>query len=455
MRLRLVALTLTAAMAMLPQQQKSAGKKGAPTRKTAPAQPKPEETPQTFPIERVRVEGSKLYSEDKLVALTGLKAGELGLPKTFEAARDRLVASGAFESVAFRYEPGPEKKGYLVTFEVSDIEQVYAVRFDRLPASDAELRAHLRKALPLFGERIPGTKETLEQARRAVEEYLKSQGKPAAVQARVMSERPQELFVSFHPAGAPPVIAEVQFTGNKVIPTTVLQNTIHAVAVGVEYRETRFRELLDTSIRPLYEQRGRIGVTFPKVDVVPSEGVKGLKATVEIIEGETYSFGGLRVAGTQTMNDELAKIADIKSGDIANMDQVVAAQDRMHRAMKRGGYMRVTSKAERAVDDRKKTVDLTIHVTPGPEYKFAKLHIKGLDLHGEHEMRRIWGMAPGKVFNVEYPDFFLNKIQEDRLFDNLGATRAIVTPNDKDLTVEVTLVFGGIEKKETERKIQF
>jgi outer membrane protein assembly factor BamA len=455
MLLRLVALTIAAVLAALPQQPKAGGKRTAAPRKSAPSKPNVEAAAPVFPIERVRVEGSKLYPEDKLVALTGLKPGEPGLPKTFEAARDRLVASGAFESVAYRYEPGPDKKGYVVTYEVADIEQVYAVRFDRLPAPDAELRAHLRRALPLFGDRIPGTKETLDLARRAVEEYLKSQGKAETVQARVMSERPEELFVMFHPAGAPPVVAEVQFHGNKVIPITMLQNTIHGVAVGVEFRETRFRELLDTSIRPLYEQRGRIGVKFPKIEVSPSEGVKGLKVAVEVSEGETYSFGGLRVEGTQTLNEELAKIAAIKLGDLANMDHVRAAQERIHRAMKRGGYMRVDSKVERAVDDRKKTVDLTIRVTPGPEYKFGKLDVKGLDLHGMHEMKRIWTMQPGKTFNVEYPDYFLNKIREDNIFDNLGTTRAIVTPNDKDLTVDVTLVFGGMEKKETERKVPF
>src|SRR5687768_725039 len=219
----LLVLLLAMAAVAAPQQRKvatkkepaSAAQKGAPQSKPDAAQPP------VFPIERVRVEGSKLYSEDKLIAIAGLKPGSPGLPKSFEEARDRLVASGAFASVAYRYEPGPAK-GYVVTFEVVDIDQVLPVRFDRLPAPEAELSAHLRSVLPLFGDRIPGTKETMEIARRAVEEFLKSKGYAEAVQARVMSERPDELYISIHPANAPPVVAEVRFQGNSVIPSTLL-----------------------------------------------------------------------------------------------------------------------------------------------------------------------------------------------------------------------------------------
>ena len=121
-----------------------------------------------------------------------------------QSVRDLLPA---FESVAYRYEPGPEKKGYLVTFEVADIQQVYPLRFERLPVPEAELRSVVRRALPLFGDRVPGTKETIELARRTVEDYLKTKGHNEPVSARVISDRPDDLYISIHPAAAPPVVA--------------------------------------------------------------------------------------------------------------------------------------------------------------------------------------------------------------------------------------------------------
>jgi len=95
----------------------------------------------------------------------------------------------------------------------------------------------------------------------------------------------------------------------------------------------------------------------------------------------------------------------------------------------------------RAIDDTKKVVDLAVEVTPGPQYRFGSMEIKGLDLHAVYEVKRLWTMQPGRPFNAEYPDYFLNKLREDGIFDNLGKTEALLKRNDPELTVDVTLVF--------------
>ena len=75
--------------------------------------------------------------------------------------------------------------------------------------------------------------------------------------------------------------AEVDFTGNKVIPTGMLREAIHGVAVGARFTDRRFRDVLDTSVRPLYEARGRVRVSFPNIqsERAPRD-VNGLKITV-------------------------------------------------------------------------------------------------------------------------------------------------------------------------------
>jgi hypothetical protein len=69
------------------------------------------------------------------------------------------------------------------------------------------------------------------------------------------------------------------------------------------------------------------------------------------------------------------------------------------------------------------------------------LDIKGLDLIGEPAIRKIWGLKPGKPFNAEYPDYFLNNVREQGLFDGLKQTRAETKLDDKALTADVTLYF--------------
>jgi hypothetical protein len=75
----------------------------------------------------------------------------------------------------------------------------------------------------------------------------------------------------------------------------------------------------------------------------------------------------------------------------------------------------------------------------------GRLEIHGLDLNAEAEMKKIWMLKEGGPFNPDYPDFFLKRIQQDGVFDNLGATKSDSKRNEKDHTVDVTLTFKGAD----------
>lgn len=421
-------------------------KKAAPKARPAPpaaVEAKPE-TPAIFPVLSVEATGSKLYPSDEITAASGLKLGEPGSEALFNQARDRLVSMGVFASVAYQYEAAPGgKPGYKVTFEVADVDITYPVRFSGLGVEEAELSAHLKRTVPLYRGRLAPTPVMLARIRKAIEEFLAAQGRPAAVASRITSDNPAELYVLFHPEGAPPVIAEVRFSGNQILPSSLLQNTIHGVAIGVEYREAFFRELLQNSIVPLYEARGRLRVKFPSIEAKPAEKAKGLALLVKIEEGDSYKLRRVKVEGTQTLDDELLKTANLTEEDVANFDEVKNAQQRIRQRLMTGGYLRASSKVAREIDDVKKTVDVTFLVEPGPRYNFGKLEIKGLDIIGEAAIKKAWALEPGKVFNADYPPFFLNRVREENMFDDLGETSHIITPDDRNLTVDVTLIFKG------------
>ena len=437
-----ILVLLCAAALLLPAQT---AKKRTSQKRAVPAKPAPAQS--VFPIEAIRVDGNRLYGSGEIIALTGLKPGQPAEPKAFDQAQQRLVELEIFGSVSYRYEPAPGKSAYIVTFEVVEVEQVFPYRFNRLPVNDEVLREDLKRSLPLFGDRIPATSGVITRFRSAIEGYLKEKGSPQAVQGRVTTEGPGEMFILFSPAGQAPVVAEVYFRGNSVLPTTLLQNKIAGVAIGAEFREDRFRELLNTSIRTLYEDRGRVRVAFPKIEAAEAKSAKGIAVTVEVAEGDSYSLGAVTVQGTQTMDSELVKGTDLKEGDLASLSRIQAATDRLRERMHAGGYMKAAVKWDRTIDDAKKQVNLLYRVNPGPQYKFGKLMLKGLDIQSEAAIRRMWGMDPGKPFNASYPDYFFTRIREENVFENLGKTRAVLDTDDKSLTVNVTLEFSGEQQK--------
>ena len=52
----------------------------------------------SFPIDSITIEGNKILSAGAITSAAGLKHGDTGNSAIFDAARDRLIASGYFET---------------------------------------------------------------------------------------------------------------------------------------------------------------------------------------------------------------------------------------------------------------------------------------------------------------------------------------------------------------------
>ena len=128
---------------------------------------------------------------------------------------------------------------------------------------------------------------------------------------------------------------------------------------------------------------------------------------------------------------------------LANFDEVKAAQYRIEDEFHHEGYLRVNTEVLRNIDDEKNTVDVNIRINTGPLYTFHQLTIVGLDLEGEPVIRKLWGIQPGKPFVPDYPDHFLARVNEMGLFDDLKSTEAEPNIDQDKHTVDVTLTFKG------------
>jgi outer membrane protein insertion porin family len=414
--------------------------------KTAAAPKAPPAAPANkWPIVKLAVEGNRHYTSQQVLALAGLKVGQVAGKEEFDAARDRLVASGFFEMVAYSFEPAPGQDGEIGTFQVTEVEPTYPVRFEALGVPTEELEALLRAKDPLFSiASVPPSKPVLNRYMGWIQELLASKGSEEKVVARVDAAGGDKLAIVFRPARFLPVVAQVTFDGNKAVPQNALRDAISGVAVGVPYTEEHFRELLNTGVRPLYEARGRLRVAFTKIHTEPAKDVQGLHVFVTVEEGDSFQLSKLQIAGSSPLKPEdLLKAGDIPMGEAVNFDRISEGLERMRKALLHAGFMEAKLTTSRAIDDPKKEVAVTVNVDPGPLFLMGKLTIAGLDLDGEAEMQRIWAIKEGKPFNADYPQLFLTSVRERGLFDNLGNTKPEVKINDQDHTVDVTLVFAG------------
>jgi outer membrane protein assembly factor BamA len=395
----------------------------------------------SFPIDTITIEGNKNLSASAIAAAAGLTRGETGNSAIFDAARDRLIASGYFETVAYRYKPSATS-GYDVTFEVKEIQTLFPIRVDALGASTDEISAYLKAKDPLFSGRMPGTQEVLKRTAAEIEQFLETKDHPEKVAGKVIATAPEHFEIDFTPVRGLPAVSMVTFEGSKLIPAIDLRNKIAEVAFGQPFTESSFRVFLENQIRPLYEAKGYMHVTFPKIVSEPSTQVTGVDVKVTIDEGVQYKLTRVAVAGkTASESTRILKEAKLPQMTIANFDEVKDAAGRVRDTMRQQGYLDCQVSTDSKRDDEKKTVEFFVVVDTGPEYTFGTLTVNGLALDGEAAIRKMWTVNKGDPFPVKYPDYFVARVKEDGLFDNLGDTKATPKIDKEKHVVDVTLDF--------------
>src|SRR5437016_5236122 len=112
----------------------------------------PAQSPSTpYPLTNLTIRGNQHFTPAQIIAASNLQIGQAVSKETFDAARARLLETGAFESVGYEFKPNAAKTGYEATFEVAEVALLYPYRFEDLPAPDAVLRAALAKQEVLLG----------------------------------------------------------------------------------------------------------------------------------------------------------------------------------------------------------------------------------------------------------------------------------------------------------------
>jgi len=395
-----------------------------------------------WPIESLTVEGNKNYGAEQILSVAALKIGQLAGKSDFEAARDRLIATGRFETVGYRFGPNKDSTSYTASFQVVEVTPLYPVQFAGLAVKTAEIEAWLKSKDPFYGPQLPATAELLDRYTKLVQEFVASKNQTEKVAGKLLPTGPNQFAVIFRSAKPLPTIAQFTFTGNRVLASTLLQNRISEVAIGFPYSESGFRTLLDHAIRPLYDARGHVTVAFPKITTDKAKDVDGLVVTVAVEEGPEFKLGEVALAGGfAAKSADLLKIGKFTPGAVANFDDVMQGVERIRKRLNRQGYMHAETATERALNDKTKTVNVTIRITEGPQFNFGRLTIEGLDLNGEAAMKKLWGLKEGKPFDADYPDFFLGRVREDGYFENLHNTKAVVKVDEPTRVVDVTLQF--------------
>lgn len=404
-------------------------------------------------LHSIAVTGNQRYSTGQIVKASGLHTGQHVTPEDIEAARQHLQDLQIFSKVADRYRFTYNPINYDLTFEVSEIEQVFPIRFERLKVSAEDLRDYLKSNLAFYSDQIPATDAVLARYRNAIQQFVAQHGQPAKIKSAVSSEDPQHLAVVFAPDAPVPNISQVEVSGNDKVDTGTILRAVNGVAIGMPMTDETVKRILDGTLKPLFATYGLVAVSFPTIETEPAKHDQGVVLKIGIKEGPVFRFGAIRFRGTGIEEDEIRAALPFKPGQSFNARQVDDLRIDLQHRLRRRGYLDASVLDDINPDNSKRVVNVVYTLTPGSAYTFAKLEIRGLDISTEPEIEQLWGEKPGKPFNPDYPDYFLKRVDEEKLLDHVAESTSDYVADPASHNVTVRLFFrGGKTKSDVARE---
>ncbi len=393
-----------------------------------------------FPLRAIVIEGNEHFPTDAIVKVTGLELGRPVTDADFRRAIGKLRDAGAFEVYEYRF--GPQEDGYRVTFKLQEASPLYPLRMEGFAAADEELRALLEKKVPLMGKMVPAAGPMIDRIGAVLQHFWRKAGNRSKVIGGLAPLGEDGFAMLFRPRAAIKTIAFATFENTGELSPLDLQRVFNQIAMGVPYSESRLKELLHYNIRPLYEEKGRLEVTFCPCRAGPDPDSEGLLVSIAVQPGEVYTFNSVELKETSAVDrellDSLIKINQGEKADLARVRKAIAAIERL---LKANGFMNALGRFDTELDTEAKTVDVIIQVERGDRYTFNKLTIQGLDIIGEDAVRKRWAIGFGDPFNASYPQKFLSRITREGMFDKLSKTDWKIKTHPATKTVDVTLIF--------------
>ncbi|MGD0618496.1 MAG: hypothetical protein ABSB67_12620, partial [Bryobacteraceae bacterium] len=287
-----------------------------------------------YPIETITFAGTD-YPTEVLFTASGLHAP---MPFSEAALRDaaqRIESTGFFRSVQFRYEPAPDHKGYAVHFELTVDKDSLPGRID-LPGIDEEaVWTAIQAADPLLSRQIPSSDTAQARYIQAIEAYAAQHGQPQKLAARVNGGElgSQRATLVFEPEDLK-IIAAVRFTDTYALKPADLEAVLEPIAVNSGYTESRFRQLLDLNVRPIYEEHGYLGVVFDRLRLREDDSGHLIVET-HVIDGRVYTLRNVTFDGPGIPEAEMRQAAGFHTGEPANWKVFLQNVAEAERVLKR------------------------------------------------------------------------------------------------------------------------
>ena len=402
----------------------------------------------------VKVSGTKRYSDEAVIAASGLQMGTTVVEDDFKKAARRLGDLGVFTDITYSY--SYSSAGTKLALQVTDVDKFVPVRFeDFVWFSDQELLQRIKERAPMFNGEVPLSGNLADRVSDVLQALLVENVIPGNVEyERARKANGPIDSIVYHVSQVLIQIRNVEFTGAGEAELPALKAAAQRV-FETEYSRGVLNALVEHQLLPVYYTRGYLkaafGVPQPNVVKKPSAnsddgGPRNLTivdVTFSVTPGRQYKIKALQWSGNNKFStDVLQKMVRAQPGDFANTVRIGDNLKDIQKLYGSRGYVTASIKVDAEFDDADGTALIHLNVKEGYEYHMGELEFRGLDNSLTAKLRNAWKLRPGDVFDSTYLSEYLpaaHKLLPSGLDWDVSPH---VTANARDKTVDVDLIYS-------------
>ena len=380
-----------------------------------PRSPAQTPAPASAPLREIRTEGLKSLPTDQVIALSQLQKDAQVSKEDFQAAADRLLQTGLFAHVNYRFQTKDGAVTLIFQLEEAPRVPVYYDNFAWF--ADSELNGAIRNKLPFFDGSLPEGGAVVDQAADAIKELLAAHNLNTAIEHELLANPIGEGNVQqFHVADCPFTTASVEFGDAAIASSHAVQQALEAVQ-GKPFSRMTLDLFLAEQLRPYYLAKGFLHVKLgpPEVRLAGDPNKKlppALPIFVPISTGPVYhwkevQWSGNSVLSTITLSNDLA----LKTGDVADGMKIEGGWERVREEYGHKGFLDAKIEPVAVYDDAAHTVSYNVSVTEGIQYHYNAMVLTGLSAAAERKLQQAWPIEANAVFDKLLFESFLTKLQ--------------------------------------------
>ncbi|WP_333684042.1 outer membrane protein assembly factor BamA [Pontibaca methylaminivorans] len=355
---------------------------------------------QNYSFNRVEVEGNQRIPTSTIANYTEIQAGQPVSAAQLNDAYQRILGSGAFESVEI------EPRGSTLFVRVTEHPIINRINFEGNRRIKSEKLAEIIEST----ERRVFNPGQAERDAATLAEAYSQQGRVAAtVRPRIIRRSNNRVDLVFEIAeGGTTEIERVSFVGNRAFSDNRLRRVLGTKQAGLLRMfissDTLIEERIEFDkqvLRDFYLSRGYADFRVNSANVEFTRERDAFYLVMNITEGQQFRFGQITTVSEIPEADaaEFQAALKVKPGAIYSPTQVENSIARLERLGLRKGvdFLRVEPRITR--NDRNRTLDVQFVLTKGPRVFVERIDIEGNTTTLDRVIRQQFRIAEGDPFN--------------------------------------------------------